>query len=154
MAPRFDRPFAIQQIISPAAVTLQLPRSMRIYLTFHVSRIKPVHQTLLSPPVSHPPPPRFINGGPAFAVRCLVHSGGHERGLQYLVDREGYGSSQPASPAVDPLVEGPSSSGGSLGPSDPPAAEMDFSDSDESMHPIAKSHTGCTIMVLWPSYSP
>ncbi len=41
-------------------------------------------------------------------------------------------SSRPASPAGDSLVGGPSSGEGSLGPSDPPAAEMDFSDSDES----------------------
>ncbi|KAF7655617.1 hypothetical protein LDENG_00053640, partial [Lucifuga dentata] len=66
--------FSIQRVINPAAIRLKLPKSMQIHPTFHVSKLKPAQEGPLVPPTPAPPPPCFIDGGPAFTVRHLLHS--------------------------------------------------------------------------------
>ena len=96
LAPRYVGPFSITHVISPTAVRLRLHSTMgRIHPMFHVSRIKPaLTHALSSPPAAPPaapPPPRVIGGGKTFTVNRLMECCRRERGLQYLVDWEGYG---------------------------------------------------------------
>ncbi|KAK7884344.1 hypothetical protein WMY93_027467 [Mugilogobius chulae] len=91
LAPRFIGPFEVDKIINPTAIRLRLPPSMKIHPTFHVSQLKPFHESPLCPPAEPPPPAQIIDDHPAFSVRRLVDVRRRGRGFQFLVDWEGYG---------------------------------------------------------------
>ena len=66
LSPRFIGLFEIESIINPCAVRLKLPPSLRVHPTFHISQVKPVSTSPLSPTVPPPPPPRVIDNHPAW----------------------------------------------------------------------------------------
>uniref|UniRef100_A0A8C6PAB7 Gypsy retrotransposon integrase-like protein 1 n=3 Tax=Nothobranchius TaxID=28779 RepID=A0A8C6PAB7_NOTFU len=91
LLPRYIGPYSVSRVINPVAVRLDLPRSLRIHPVFHVSKLKPFVTSPLHPPPAAPPAPRLVEGGPVFKVNKLLASRRVGRGIQYLVDWEGYG---------------------------------------------------------------
>lgn len=79
---------------------------MRVHLTFHVSSIKPVHESPLVPAAPLPLLGHFFEEGLNYAVCQILWSCHRGRGLQFLVDSEGYGPEErswvPARHILDP----------------------------------------------------
>uniref|UniRef100_A0A8C6MDH0 Gypsy retrotransposon integrase-like protein 1 n=1 Tax=Nothobranchius furzeri TaxID=105023 RepID=A0A8C6MDH0_NOTFU len=90
LAPRYLGPFKVIAVPSPVTVRLDLPPSLRIHPVFHVSLVKPVVSSPLCPAPA-PPPARFYKGGLVYKVRRILDSRPRGRGVQYLVDWDGYG---------------------------------------------------------------
>ena len=55
LAPRYVGPYTVLKIINPSALRLQLPSSLKVHPVFHVSQVKPVADSDLSPLAPAPP---------------------------------------------------------------------------------------------------
>lgn len=72
LTPRYVSPFEVERMIDTTAVCLKLPAALKIHSMFHVSRVKPVRELELSPPIDPPTPLRIIDGVPAYMARHIL----------------------------------------------------------------------------------
>lgn len=64
---------------------------MFINPAFHVSKVKLGQESPLVPAGPSPPLPRLVDGELTYTIHSLLQSQRRGRGIQYLVDWEGYG---------------------------------------------------------------
>ena len=91
-------PCFVIKVISPTAVRLRLPPTMRrVHPTFHVSRLKPVVTHALFPTPVPPPPPASLMGGgllrstgswTAGAVDCSTWWTERATTLRFILDKD------------------------------------------------------------------
>ena len=90
-SPRFVGPFRVIQVISPVTYKLELPPTLRVHSVFHVSLLKPYHQSATFPQRNPPPPPPVsIDDHEEFEVERILDSRTRYRRIEYLVKWKGY----------------------------------------------------------------
>jgi len=83
-------PFKILAKIGTSAYKLDLPTSMRIHNTFHISLLELYNDNKLPSQRSEPPPPIVIEGEPEYELEEIVDSRLHYNKLQYRAKWTGY----------------------------------------------------------------
>ena len=89
LLPRFVGPFLVTACVGSQAYEIELPASMRIHNVFHVSLLKPYHET-----GNYQPPPctLFIDGDVQYDVAEIADVRSRGKVKEYLVKWTGYGS--------------------------------------------------------------
>jgi len=83
-------PFKILARIGESAYKLDLPPSMRIHNTFHISLLELYHDDKFPSQRPQPPPPIIIEGEPVYDLEQIINSRLHHGKLQYRAKWTGY----------------------------------------------------------------
>ncbi|KAK1784819.1 hypothetical protein P4O66_003489 [Electrophorus voltai] len=111
LATKYEVPYRVKEKIHEVTYWVGLAGCSWASCAFHVSALKPVTQGPLAgkegSSIDLPPPlPLEMDGVPAYKVMVLLESRRRGKGLQYLVDWEGYGPEEhswvPAYRVLDP----------------------------------------------------
>jgi len=83
-------PFKILAKIGSSAYKLDLPNTMKIHNTIHISLLEPYENNKLPSQRQEPPPPIIIEGEPEYKLEEIVDASLYYRKLQYRAKWTGY----------------------------------------------------------------
>ena len=93
-APKRKGPFKIKKVLSTLSYQLELPKSWKIHLTFHISLLSPYKETKTHGPNYVQPPPELVDGEEEYEVECILKHRGHPKCHSYLIRWKGYGAEE------------------------------------------------------------
>jgi hypothetical protein len=82
-------PFVIEKVISPFAIQLKLPASLRIHPVVNITRLRPYVPPIPGQQVQ-PPPPIELDGEPEWEVSEVLNARLRRGALQFLVRWKGF----------------------------------------------------------------
>ena len=83
-------PFKIIKKVGTSSYKLDLPASMTIHNTFHISLLKPYEDNKFPTQIQTTDPPIEIDGEPEYELEEIIDSCLHRSNLQYRAKRTGY----------------------------------------------------------------
>ena len=83
-------PFKIIKKVGTSSYKLDLPTSMRIHNTFHISLLEPYEDNKFPSQIQTPPPPIEIDGEPEYELEEIIDSRLYRNKLQYRAKWTGY----------------------------------------------------------------
>ena len=104
---RWVGPFTIDQVISPVAYRLDLPKGWQIHPTFHVSHLKAYHRHPEFEREVEPPPPVLVDGELEYEVEAILRHRGKGARRQYLILWKGYPLSEATWEPEEHLLNAP-----------------------------------------------
>ena len=89
-APKREGPFKVKKVLSTLSYQLELLKSWKIHLTFHVSLLSPYKETETHGPNYIQPPPELVNREEEYEVERILKHRGRPKRHSYLVRWKGY----------------------------------------------------------------
>ena len=91
---RYIGPFSIIQVLNNVTYKLQLPKSMSVHPTFHVSLLKPYHDPAVIHPsrLPQPPPPLVFKTHDEYFVEAILDKRTRRNKVEYLIKWQNYPS--------------------------------------------------------------
>ena len=94
LAPRWEGPFEISQVISPLTYRLRLPPTWKIHDVFHASLLSTYRETAEHGLNYANPPPEEIEGEEEYEIAEILSHWGSPGRRSYLVSWKGYSSAE------------------------------------------------------------
>ncbi|KAI5115866.1 hypothetical protein M0805_004672 [Coniferiporia weirii] len=94
LAPKWEGPFPIIQVLSPLNYHLKLPPAWKIHPVFHASLLSAYTETDIHRPPFTQPPPDQIKGHQEFEIEAIVSHKGNGTRRRFLVKWTSYPSSE------------------------------------------------------------
>ena len=93
LAPKWEGPFKIQEVLGPLTYRLELPKQWKIHPVFYATLLSPYKENDTYENNFTHPPPDLINGQEEYEVEAILSHKRLGRGYSYLIKWKGYPSS-------------------------------------------------------------